>query len=150
MRALLRRVLNASVSADDKVVGSIEEGLVIYLGIGHDDHEEDAGWIIKKALGIRVFDDREGRMNLPISNQAVILFISQFTLFGNVRKGNRPSFNDAANGEFAKGMFNSVCARFYKMFPGQVQVGVFGAAMKVMAKDDGPVTIWLDSRNKYY
>jgi len=150
MRALLRRVLNASVSVDSKVVGSIEEGLLIYLGIGGDDHEEDADWIVKKALGIRVFDDDKGRMNLPISDQEGILLISQFTLFGNVRKGNRPSFNDAAKGEFAKGMFNFVCARVQELFPGQLQVGVFGADMKVISKDDGPVTVWLDSRNKSY
>jgi len=150
MRALLRRVLNASVSVDGKVVGAIEQGVLVYLGVGRDDDEEDAGWIIKKTLGIRVFDDHEGRMNLPISNHAGILLISQFTLFGNVKKGNRPSFNDAANGEIAENMFNFVAARVRELFPGQVEVGVFGADMKVMAKDDGPVSLWLDSRNKSY
>lgn len=150
MRALLRRVLNASVSVDGRVVGAIKRGLLIYLGVGRDDHEEDADWIIKKVLSVRVFDDHEGRMNLPITHQEGILLVSQFTLYGNLRKGNRPSFNDAARGEFAEGMFSLVSARVPEFFAGQVEVGVFGADMKVMANDDGPVTIWLDSRNKSY
>lgn len=150
MRALLRRVLSASVSVDGIVAGAIKRGLLVYIGVGRDDHEEDVEWIIKKVLSVRVFEDHLGRMNNPISNQDGILLVSQFTLFGNVRKGNRPSFNDAASGEFAENMFELVSARVPKLFSGQVEVGVFGADMKVMANDDGPVTIWLDSKNKTY
>jgi len=150
MRALLRRVLSASVSVDGRVVGAIERGLLIYLAVGREDNEEDADWIIKKVLSVRVFEDHQGRINNPISNQDGILLVSQFTLFGNVRKGNRPSFNDAAGGEFAESMFKLVSARVPEFFLGQVEVGVFGADMKVMANDDGPVTIWLDSKNKSY
>ena len=150
MRALLRRVLHASVSVEGAVVGEIGPGALVYLGVARNDLEEDTKWMIKKLLSIRIFEDGEGKMNLPISSKESLLLVSQFTLFGNVKKGNRPSFNEAATGYAAEEIFQSFHAALRQSFAGNVQSGVFGVDMKILAEDDGPVTIWLDSHNKSY
>ena len=98
MRALLRRVQHAKVSVDDSCISSIESGLLAYLGVCHDDGEDDIEWIVKKLLSARIFEDKAGLMNVPIPDSSGILLVSQFTLFGNMRKGTRPSFNHAAPG----------------------------------------------------
>jgi D-aminoacyl-tRNA deacylase len=150
MRALIRRVQSASVLVSEKKVGSIQDGLLIYLGVHTDDQNEDLSWIIKKILGLRIFEDEEGRMNRSINPQQGILLISQFTLFGNLRKGYRPSLNQAANPITGKMLYEQGLAQIKEHFDGDVQAGVFGANMQINAVDDGPVTIWVDSKNRSY
>ena len=150
MRALLRRVQYAKVSVDDSCISSIESGLLVYLGVSHDDGEDDMDWIVKKLLSARIFEDNAGLMNLPIPDSSGILLVSQFTLFGNMRKGTRPSFNHAAPGEFALEVFEKFYQKLCDHFAGKVVKGRFGADMQISALDDGPVTIWLDSKNKSY
>jgi D-tyrosyl-tRNA(Tyr) deacylase len=150
MRALLRRVQHAKVSVDDSCISSIESGLLVYLGVGHDDGEDDMEWVVKKLLSARIFEDNAGLMNLPIPDSSGILLVSQFTLFGNMRKGTRPSFNHAATGEFALEFFEKFYQKLRDQFAGKVAKGQFGADMRILAIDDGPVTIWLDSQNKSY
>ena len=150
MRALVRRVRNARVLVSEKKVGSIQDGLLIYMGVHTDDQNEDLSWIIKKILGLRIFEDGEGRMNRSINPQQGILLISQFTLFGNLRKGYRPSFNQAANPITGKMMYEQGLAHLKEYFDGDVQAGVFGANMQIHAVDDGPVTIWIDSKDRSY
>ena len=150
MRALLRRVQCAKVSVDDFCISSIQSGLLVYLGVNHDDGENDMEWVVKKLLSARIFEDNAGLMNLPIPNSSGILVVSQFTLFGNMRKGTRPSFNHAAGGEFALKVFENFYQKLCDQFAGKVAKGRFGADMQISAIDDGPVTIWLDSQNKSY
>jgi D-aminoacyl-tRNA deacylase len=150
MRALVRRVRNAKVLVSEKIVGAIHDGLLIYMGIHTDDQNEDLSWIITKILGLRIFEDGEGRMNRSINPQQNILLVSQFTLFGNLRKGNRPSFNQAANPIAGKMLYEQGLAQIKEHFDGDVQAGVFGANMQIHAVDDGPVTIWIDSKNRSY
>ena len=150
MRALLRRVQHAKVSVDDSCISSIESGLLVYLGVSHDDGEDDMEWVVKKLLGARIFEDNAGLMNLPIPDSSGILLVSQFTLFGNMRKGTRPSFNHAAAGEFALEVFEKFYQKLCDQFAGKVAKGQFGGDMQISAIDDGPVTIWLDSQNKSY
>ena len=150
MRVLVRRVRNAKVLVSEKKVGSIHDGLLIYMGIHTDDQKEDLSWIIKKILGLRIFEDGEGRMNRSINPQQGVLLISQFTLFGNLRKGYRPSFNQAANPITGKMLFEQGLAQIKEHFDGDVQAGVFGANMQIHAVDDGPLTIWIDSKNRSY
>ena len=150
MRALVRRVRNAKVLVSEKIVGAIHDGLLIYMGIHTDDQNEDLSWVITKILGLRIFEDGEGRMNRSINPQQSILLVSQFTLFGNLRKGNRPSFNQAANPITGKMLYEQGLAQIKEHFDGDVQAGVFGANMQIHAVDDGPVTIWIDSKNRSY
>lgn len=150
MRALVRRVRNAKVLVSEKIVGAIHDGLLIYMGIHTDDQNEDLSWVITKILGLRIFEDGEGRMNRSINPQQSILLVSQFTLFGNLRKGNRPSFNQAANPITGKMLYEQGLAQIKEHFDGDVQAGVFGANMQIHAVDDGPITIWIDSKNRSY
>ena len=150
MRALVRRVRNAKVLVSEKIVGAIHDGLLIYMGIHTDDQNEDLSWVITKILGLRIFEDGEGRMNRSINPQQSILLVSQFTLFGNLRKGNRPSFNQAANPITGKMLYEQGLAQIKEHFDGDVQAGVFGANMQIHAIDDGPITIWIDSKNRSY
>ena len=150
MRVLVRRVRNAKVLVSEKKVGSIHDGLLIYMGFHTDDQKEDLSWIIKKILGLRIFEDGEGRMNRSINPQQGVLLISQFTLFGNLRKGYRPSFNQAANPITGKMLYEQGLAQIKEHFDGDVQAGVFGANMQIHAIDDGPVTVWIDSKNRSY
>ncbi len=150
MRCLLRRVTEARVEVEKSVVGQIKTGLLLYLGIHHKDSSEDLDWITKKILGIRIFEDRDGKINSPISESEGILVVSQFTLFGNLKKGFRPSFHRAAPPQDAQQIYKIFLGKLENEHPGPVQSGVFGADMSVFARDDGPVTIWLDSSNKDY
>ena len=106
MRALIRRISFAEVKVDSKIVGTIEKGLLVYLGIHRDDDETDVDWIIKKILGIRIFEDKNGKMNLKIPEDGGILLVSQFTLCGKLKKGYRPSFNCAANSQDGQIFYN--------------------------------------------
>jgi D-tyrosyl-tRNA(Tyr) deacylase len=147
MRAVLQRVSAASVKIDGQVVGEIENGFVVLLGVTEGDNEEDAKYLARKIAQMRVFEDPDGKMNLAIKQVGgKVLSISQFTLYADTRKGNRPSFVKAARPELAEPLyefFNSELRATNLI----VQTGVFGADMKVSLVNDGPVTIVIDSLN---
>lgn len=149
MRVLLQRVSHASVTIDGKERSRIGAGLLLLLGIEHDDGEEDIEWLVKKFLSLRVFEDSEGKMNLSIlDEEGDILVVSQFTLHARVKKGTRPSFDRAARPEVAIPLYESFVAVLEDGLGKPVQTGEFGAMMKVELLNDGPVTIWIDSRNR--
>ena len=150
MRALVRRVSRACVRVEEQVVGQIDQGLLIYLGIHQDDELTDLDWLIQKILGLRIFEDEHGKMNLSILPEQGILLISQFTLFGNLKKGYRPSFNRAANPKKGEEFFDLFQSKLEGLFEGDLASGVFGADMKIEAIDEGPVTIWIDSQERNY
>ena len=146
MKALLQRVLQASVAVDGLVCGEIGLGLLVFLGVGRWDSDQEIAQLVKKILQLRIFDDEVGKMNLSIKDTAgSILVISQFTLFADTRKGNRPSYTDAAPPEIARALYEKFLAEMLKNYDGQVAQGVFGAEMKVSLVNDGPVTIMLDT-----
>ena len=149
MRAVVQRVGKASVSVDRKVVGQIESGLLVFVGVGQGDTQQDADYIATKILGMRIFQDDAGKMNLDVTQiDGSVLIVSQFTLFGDVRKGKRPDFTMAALPEDAKGLIEQIIQRINKAdIP--VQTGIFGAHMVVDIENDGPVTIMLDSRKVF-
>ena len=138
MRALIQRVTRASVSVDDEVVSAIGPGLLVLLGVAGGDGEGDADWLADKVRALRVFPDSDGRMNEPLGDREV-LCVSQFTLYGDARRGNRPSYVEAAPPEQAKPLYERVCERL------GAQRGVFGALMAVELVNDGPVTLMLES-----
>lgn len=137
MRALVQRVSRASVEVDGAEVGSIGPGLLVLLGVTHTDTDAGADWIAAKIRGLRVFADAEGRMNEPLGDREV-LCVSQFTLYGDARRGNRPSYVEAAPGAAAEPLYERVCELL-----GAVR-GVFGAHMQVSLVNDGPVTLLLE------
>jgi D-tyrosyl-tRNA(Tyr) deacylase len=138
MRALVQRVSRASVSVDGSLVSEIGPGLVVLLGVGHEDDEQAADWLADKVRALRVFPDAEGRMNEPLGDREV-LCISQFTLYGDARRGNRPSYIEAARPEHAQPLYDRFCQRL-----GACQ-GMFGAMMEVELVNHGPVTLLLES-----
>jgi len=144
MRALIQRVRHGSVIVDDNTVGEIEDGLVIFLGIGSQDGDEQIEYLANKIANLRIFEDAEGKMNrslLEIGGSALI--ISQFTLYANTRKGRRPSFTDAAPPALAEVLVNRFVEKIGALgIP--TQTGQFGADMLVKIENDGPVTIWLE------
>ncbi len=137
MRALVQRARRASVTVDGAVTGEIGPGLLVLLGVTHTDTEADADRMADKLRALRIFPDAEGRMNEPLGDRGV-LCISQFTLYGDARKGNRPSYVDAAKPDVAEPLYERVCERL------DAQRGVFGAHMDVELVNDGPVTILVD------
>jgi len=145
----VQRVGRASVSVDGKIVGQIESGLLVFVGVGQGDTQQDADYIATKILGMRIFQDDTGKMNLDVTQiGGSVLIVSQFTLFGDVRKGKRPDFTMAALPEDAKGLIEQIIQRINKAdIP--VQTGIFGAHMVVDIENDGPVTIMLDSRKVF-
>ncbi|HAD21457.1 MAG: D-tyrosyl-tRNA(Tyr) deacylase [Opitutae bacterium] len=150
MRLLVRRVESASVEVAGSVTGQINHGLLVYIGIEKMDQVADLEWGSKKVLGLRIFDDHEGKMNLPIIDEMGILVVSQFTLCGNLKKGFRPSFNKAAPPSIAISLYEKFLEILGNSFCGDLETGEFGAHMNIEIKEDGPVTIWLDSQNKSY
>jgi len=148
MKVLVQRSLESSVSVDNKVVGSIDKGLVLLVGFTHTDTSEDIDYLVKKVVNLRIFDDENGVMNKSILDSCgSILSISQFTLYADTKKGNRPSYINAMGGENATKLydeFNQKLSEYVK-----VEKGVFGADMKVSITNDGPVTIILESRWLY-
>jgi D-tyrosyl-tRNA(Tyr) deacylase len=146
VRAVIQRVTEASVTVDSVVVGRIQRGFLVLLGVADDDTQEDVIWISAKIAGLRVFEDAEGRMNLALADVGgSVLLVSQFTLYGDCRKGRRPSFVQAARPEKANALYVSVRAELQ----GQgltVETGTFQAHMDVRLLNDGPVTLLLDSR----
>lgn len=145
----MQRVGRASVSVDRKVVGQIESGLLVFVGVGQGDAQQDADYIATKILGMRIFQDDTGKMNLDVTQiGGSVLIVSQFTLFGDVRKGKRPDFTMAALPEDAKSLIEQIIQRINKAdIP--VQTGIFGAHMVVDIENNGPVTIMLDSRKVF-
>lgn len=149
MIALIQRVSEASVKIEDKVKGAIQTGFLVLLGVTHTDTQEDVEWLSKKIVGMRIFSDEEGKMNLDISAiNGNILLISQFTLHASTKKGNRPSFIEAARPEIAIPLYEKMIFQLEKDLGKSIQTGEFGADMKVSLINDGPVTIILDSKNK--
>ena len=149
MRAVIQRVSSASVTIDGKIKSAIGPGLIILLGVGHEDGPEDIEWLVRKIAGLRIFDDEEGIMNrsvLDIRGEALV--VSQFTLMASTKKGNRPSYIGAAGHEHAIRMYEAFCAALSAAIGRPVGTGEFGADMKVSLLNDGPVTICMDSRNR--
>ena len=149
MIALLQRVSQASVTVGDEIVGQIGPGLLILLGITHDDGQEDIDWLVKKIVDLRIFADEEDKMNRSVKDiGGQILLVSQFTLHAATKKGNRPSFLAAARPEVAIPLYELTINRLAVELGKPIQTGVFGAMMEVALINDGPVTIWIDSKNK--
>lgn len=149
MRAVLQRVSRATVTVEEKVVGEIGAGLLVLLGVGQNDSRADADYLVEKIIGLRIFEDAAGKMNLPVSDvDGAMLVVSQFTLYGDTRRGKRPSFDAAAPPEKAR--------ELYEYFVGRVrtaglrcETGVFQASMEVELVNHGPVTILLDSSKTF-
>jgi D-tyrosyl-tRNA(Tyr) deacylase len=149
MRAVVQRVTRASVEVAGETVGEIGAGLLVLLGVGADDNPEDADYLAEKIINLRVFQDDQGKMNLSLLDTGgAMLVVSQFTLYGDVRRGRRPSYTDAAEPEKANRLYEYFVekARGYGI---RVETGVFQAMMQVSLVNDGPVTILLDSRKAF-
>lgn len=146
MRAVLTRVSSASVTIDGQVVGQIGKGFLILLGVGPEDDEAACRYLAEKALGLRIFEDENGKMNLGLEQVGgQVLVVSQFTLYGNCRKGRRPSFTEAAGPELGNALYESFLEHCRRLgFP--PEHGRFGADMQVSSVNDGPVTLILDTR----
>jgi D-tyrosyl-tRNA(Tyr) deacylase len=146
MRAVLQRVTRGSVRVNDEIVGAVDLGFVILVGVGHTDGEAEARWLARKIAGLRVFEDADGKFNLSLQDvNGGCLVISQFTLFADARKGRRPSFTDAAPPEIAAPLIERFAAMLREEGIAPVATGVFGAHMDVEIHNYGPVTIWLDT-----
>lgn len=149
MRAVIQRVSSASVTIDGVVKSSIGQGLLILLGIGHEDGPEDIEWLVKKVAGLRIFNDNSGVMNRSVIDVgADALVVSQFTLMASTKKGNRPSYIGAAGHELAIPLYEQFCAALTDAIGRPVGTGEFGADMKVALVNDGPVTICIDTKRK--
>lgn len=149
MRAILQRVSEATVKIDGQIHGTIDWGLLILVGIGSEDTQEDIDWLVKKIVQLRIFGDSENKMNLSLQDiNGEALVISQFTLHAKTKKGNRPSYIHAAHPDIAIPLYESFKTTLNKAIEKPVQSGVFGADMKVSLTNDGPVTISLDTKSK--
>ncbi len=144
MKFLIQRVHEASVEVEEKIVGSISKGYLVLVGISHTDTEEIADKLIKKMVGLRIFDDENGKTNLSLADVGgSILLVSQFTLYANCKKGNRPSFTEAGAPDMALDLFNQIVDKVKLQVP-VVETGIFGAEMKVSLINDGPFTVMLE------
>lgn len=151
MRILIQRVRRASVGIGGSVRSSIGRGLLVLVGIGPDDGEDDVRYLCEKRVKLRIFDDEAGVMNRSVVDAGGdVLVVSQFTLYASTRKGNRPSYVRAAGPEAAVPLYERFVAVTGKLLGRPVQTGVFGADMQVELVNDGPVTIWIDSKRKEY
>ena len=149
MRVVIQRVASASVTIDGKVKSAIGKGLMILLGVGHEDEIADIDYLVKKAAALRIFDDDAGVMNRSVVDiEGEVLVVSQFTLMASTKKGNRPSYIEAAGHEKAIPMYEEFCRRMSDAIGRPVGTGEFGADMKVSLLNDGPVTICIDSKNR--
>lgn len=149
MKTVIQRVSHASVSIDGNVKSSIGQGLLVLLGVGEDDGQEDIDWLVRKISAMRIFDDSQGIMNLSVMDiGGDVLVVSQFTLMADCRRGNRPSYIKAARHEISVPLYERFCACMSEVIGKPVGTGEFGAYMKVDLLNDGPVTIVLDSKNR--
>jgi D-tyrosyl-tRNA(Tyr) deacylase len=149
MRAVIQRVASASVKTADGLAGEIGAGLLVFLGVAKNDAPADCTWLAEKILSLRVFPDDTGQMNRAVNDlNGDLLVVSQFTLHANVRKGTRPSFNDAAKPELAGPLYEEFILQLQTALGRPVQTGKFGAAMKVTLVNDGPVTIIVDTKDR--
>ena len=145
MRLVIQRVTHAEVSVNDTIVGKIGKGFLVLVGVGREDTCQTADKYLKKLLGLRIFEDEAGKTNLSLSDvQGELLMVSQFTLYANCKKGNRPSFIDAGDPDHAEQLYEYMLQEAARQVP-VVQHGIFGAEMKVSLENDGPFTIVLDS-----
>lgn len=149
MRALIQRVSHASVTIDNQLKSSIQQGLLVLIGIEDNDTNEDSEWLTSKLVNLRIFDDENGVMNKSLIDiEGELLIVSQFTLHAMTAKGNRPSYIRAAKPEVAIPLYETFCDIATQKLGKPVQTGIFGADMQVELLNDGPVTIWIDSKNK--
>jgi D-tyrosyl-tRNA(Tyr) deacylase len=149
MRIVLQRVTEANVKINESIKGSIDKGLLLFLGIEAEDSEEDINWLVQKVSNLRIFEDENGKMNLSVKEiEGEVLVISQFTLFASTKKGNRPSFIKAAKPAIAIPLYEQFLQKIKSVSSLKVESGEFGADMKVSLCNDGPVTILIDSKNK--
>ena len=149
MRAIVQRVKKVDLSIDGDLYSKIDQGLLVFLGVSNDDDTSDIDYLIRKITGLRIFNDEEDKMNLSVKDiDGEIMLVSQFTLYGDVRKGYRPSFTQSANGEKAKNLYLEFIERLKDQFP-KVQTGKFAADMQISLINDGPVTIQIDSKKEY-
>ena len=149
MKVLIQRVKRASVTVNQELISLINNGLLVFVGIGEEDNSEDIEWLTKKIANIRLFDDENGVMNKSvIDTGGDVLAVSQFTLMASTKKGNRPSYIKAAKPEISVPLYEQFCQEIEIAINKPIKRGVFGADMKVELLNDGPVTIFIDSKNK--
>lgn len=149
MRFLIQRVKMAEVEVANKVVGKIDKGFLVLIGITHNDTKQSADYLIKKLINLRIFEDENEKMNLSLKDvNGELLLVSQFTLYGDTKKGNRPSFIEAARPEMAINLYNYIIDELKKQIP-KVETGIFGADMQVKLVNDGPVTILLEEQRNF-
>ncbi|WP_270749874.1 D-aminoacyl-tRNA deacylase [Fusobacterium hominis] len=147
MRAVVQKVKYSSVTVDNEIIGKIDNGFMILLGVTHEDTLKEVEWLSKKIKDLRIFEDQDGKMNLSLEDvKGEVLIISQFTLYGNCIKGRRPSFTDAAKPNHAENLYNKFIEKF-QSFGIKTQTGKFGADMKVELLNDGPVTMIIDTKD---
>lgn len=145
MKFVIQRVSRAKVDVDQKTVGSIEKGFLVLIGVGHGDTRNTADKLVKKMTGLRIFDDADGKTNLSLKDvDGNLLLISQFTLYADCKKGNRPSFTNAGKPDLAEELYEYIIAQCRAIIP-RVETGIFGAEMEVSLTNDGPFTVILDS-----
>lgn len=149
MRAVIQRVTHASCTVEDQITGQIKDGLLVLLGVEEEDSNEDLQWLGQKLVNLRIFSDEQGLMNKSVQDiQGNILLISQFTLFAQTKKGNRPSFIRAGKPDTAKPMYEEMGKYLSDLLGKEVQMGIFGADMKIDLRNDGPVTIIMNTKDK--
>lgn len=149
MKAVIQRVLSAQIEINNSIYSSIKQGLLIFLGIAIDDTKQDLDYLVKKIIQLRIFSDEQNKMNYNLNDiSGEILLVSQFTLIANTKKGNRPSFIEAAPPNIAIPMYELFIAELKKNCTSTIKTGVFGADMKIQLINDGPVTIIIDSKLK--
>ncbi|MFT4603460.1 MAG: D-tyrosyl-tRNA(Tyr) deacylase [Rhodothermales bacterium] len=147
MVALIQRVREASVTVQEDVTGAIGAGLLIFLGVHRTDTTAERDWLVRKCANLRIFPDDDGLMNRSVLDTGgQVLVVSQFTLYGNTAKGNRPSFVESAHPDVAEPLYQSFCVELGEMLGQEVPTGVFGAMMDVRLLNDGPVTLWVERR----
>ena len=149
MKAVIQRVTYSNLSIDNKIYSQIKRGLVVLLGITHDDDDNDIQWLAKKIVNLRIFNDDKNIMNKSLIDvSGELMIVSQFTLHAQTKKGNRPSYIDAANGDIAEKIYKSLILEIENKYNLKPKTGKFGADMKVELENDGPVTIIIDTKNK--
>lgn len=149
MRALIQRCAESTLRVDGEIFSSINKGLLVLIGIEVQDSQEDIDWLVGKISKLRVFDDADGVMNLSVEEiSGEVMIVSQFTLHASTKKGNRPSYIKAAKSEVAIPLYKQFIATMEKQLNKSVAMGKFGSEMKISFTNDGPVTIWIDSKNR--